>query len=308
MNLKHHQAHVPHHYHRSFAWATVLNTLYACVEWLAGWWLNSVALMADAGHNFTDVLALVLAWGAYRLASVAVTERRTYGLQRLTILASLSSGLLLLLAVGGILWEAILRIIEPATSIAVNSTTTGMIWIALLGVAINTVTALLFHRGSHHDLNLRGAWLHLLADAAVSLGVVVAALVIRYTHWYWLDPVVAIAIAVVIFWATWGLLKESLNLASDGVPAHVDTVAVRAYFCQQPGVEEVHDLHIWPLSTTETALTVHLVLRQMPQDNRFLYQLVGDLQHRFGIDHPTIQIEHRDRYKGLHPQCDVKQA
>jgi len=307
MNLKHHQAHIPQQYHQSFAWATGLNAIYAAVEWLAGWWLNSMALIADAGHNVTDVLALVLAWGAYRLAGVAVSERRTYGLQRLTILASLSSGLLLLLAVGGILWEAVMRLMQTVTLASNTPVTTGMMLVALLGVVINTVTALLFHKGSHHDLNLRGAWLHLMADAAVSLGVVLAAIMIRYTHWHWLDPLTAIFIAVVIFLATWRLLKESMNLASDGVPAHVDAQAVREYLQQQTEVEEVHDLHIWPLSTTETALTVHLVLPVMPQDNQWLYRWVCDLQHRFGIDHPTIQIEHSDRHKGLHPQCDLTQ-
>lgn len=286
MNLKHHSSHVPQHYDRSFALGVILNTLYALLEALAGWLLQSVALIADAGHNLTDVVALILAWGAYRLSTQPTSTHRTYGFQRLTILASLASGVLLLAAVVIILWEAWQRFLAPEEPISL-----AMGLVAFIGVGINIGTALLFHHGSEHDLNIRGAWLHMLADAGVSLAVVIAAILIYFTQWLWLDPSIAVLIALVILWATWGLLRESFDLISDAVPTHVDAVAVAEYLKSQQGVTDIHDLHIWALSTTETALTVHLVMPQLPQSDHFLFDLAKNLKDRFTIDHPTIQIE-----------------
>ena len=273
---------------RAFAIGVVLNTLFVVAEVAAGFWTGSLALLADAGHNLSDVLALALAWGAAALARRAPTERRTYGLRKGTILASLANAVLLMVAVGAIISESIHRFAAPA---AVD---TGVVMLtAGLGVVINTATALLFFRGSHGDLNVRGAFLHMAGDAAVSLAVVVGALVMARTGVLWIDPALSLAIAAFILFASWGLLKESMNLALDAAPKGVDVSAVRAWLAGRPGVVEVHDLHIWAMSTTETALTAHLI-RPANADadaDAFLHHTCEGLAKRFNIGHSTLQVE-----------------
>ena len=274
---------------RAFAIGIALNLAYVAVEMGWGLAIGSLALLADAGHNLSDVLGLVLALGANLLAGRRPTARRTYGLRRATILAALLSALLLLLAVGAVAWEAVGRFGTP-TSVPGGQ----IIVVAAIGVAINTVTALLFLSGRKTDLNMRGAFLHMAADAVVSLGVVLAGVGILVTGWTWLDPAISLGIVVVILAGTWGLLRDSVELAVDAVPKDIDPSAVERYLSGLPGVIELHDLHIWGLSTTESALTAHLVIPEAPADDAFLVDVVQGLEERFGIAHPTIQLERGD--------------
>src|SRR5262249_1950530 len=271
---------------RAFAIGVVLNTAFVVIEFTFGVMAGSLSLVADAGHNLSDVLGLLLAWGANWLSQRKPSGRRTYGFGRTSILAALANAILLLIAVGAIAWEAVLRLRQPE-----NVSSATMIWVAGIGVVINTVTALLFISGRKDDLNIRGAFLHMAADAAVSLGVVIAGVVIGFTNILWIDPALSLLIAAVIAVSTWYLLWQSLNLALDSVPQHVDLVLVREYLAALPGVTAVHDLHIWALSTTETALTVHLVKPEAAVDDDWLDQIGHELHERFGIVHPTIQIE-----------------
>jgi cobalt-zinc-cadmium efflux system protein len=273
---------------RAFLIGVVLNVGYVVVEAAYGFAIGSLALLADAGHNLSDVLGLLLAWGAAHLSTRPPSRRFTYGLGSSTILAALFNGLLLLVAVGGIAWEAVQRFAEPAP---VPGTT--VMVVAGIGVVINTATALLFLRDRKHDLNIRGAFLHMAADAAVSLGVVLGGLGMVMLGWLWLDPLLSLLIAGVILWSTWSLLRESLVLALQAVPAQIEPSHVEEYLASLPGVTAVHDLHIWAMSTTTVALTAHLVRPDAPADNdAFLCQTSLELQHRFNIGHATLQIEH----------------
>lgn len=280
-------SHAPRDFGRAFAIGVGLNAGFVALEGVAGWFTGSLALLADAGHNLSDVAGLLLAWAAVAMTRMAATERRTYGFGRSTILASLANAMLLLLAVGAILWEAVHRFMAPQ---AIDTWTVA--GVAGAGIVINAATAMLFFGGAKDDLNIRGAYLHMLADAAVSLGVVIAALAIAATGWLWLDGAVSILIAVVIAWGTWSLLTESTQLALDGVPRGVDHSAVRTYLASLPGVSAVHDLHIWALSTTDTALTAHVVRPGATLDDTFLASIADDLRARFAIGHTTIQVEH----------------
>jgi len=273
-------------YNRAFALGVALNIGFVVVEVVFGLLANSLALLTDAGHNLSDVLGLLLAWGANILATRKPSLRRTYGYSRATILASLASGLLLLVAVGAIAWEAVLRFMQP-----VQPSGGVIMAVAGVGVVVNTATALLFISGKDHDLNIRGAFLHMAADAAVSLGVVVSGALILAWSLTWMDPAVSLLIAVVIFASTWGLLRDSLNLAVDAVPRGIDPGAVREYLSAQPGVSGIHDLHIWGMSTTENALTAHLVMASLPDNDRFLHDIAGQLRRRFHIHHATVQLE-----------------
>ncbi|RAK60008.1 cation transporter [Phenylobacterium hankyongense] len=282
----HHHHHAPVDMGRAFAIGVVLNTVFVAAEVGAGLWSGSMALLADAGHNLSDVLALLLAWGAMALAKSAPTARRTYGLRKATILASLANAVLLLVALGAIVSESVRRLTEPAPVV-----TQVVMLTAGLGVAINTVTALLFLRGRHGDLNARGAFLHMAGDAAVSLAVVVAAGVMAWTHILWIDPALSLAIAAVIVIGTWSLLRDSMDLALDAAPRGVDVGAVRAWLAALPGVEEIHDLHIWALSTTETALTCHVIRPAQGDADAFLHLACEGLHKRFNIGHATVQVE-----------------
>lgn len=267
----------------------VLNVGFVIVEAVYGVMSDSLALLTDAGHNLSDVLGLLLAWGAAVLARKKPSARRTYGYSRATIIASLFSGLLLMGAVGAIGWEAVNRLMEPAQPAGMT-----IMIVAAIGVVINTVTALFFLSGKDHDLNIRGAFLHMAADAVVSFGVVLSGALIFFYGFNWIDPLISLVIAAVILLSTWGLLRDSLNLAVDAVPRNVDPDAVRNYLSGLPGVRALHDLHIWPMSTTDTALTAHLVMDVFPDSDHFLNDVAHVLQDRFAINHPTIQMERHD--------------
>ncbi|MFN0052554.1 MAG: cation diffusion facilitator family transporter [Planctomycetales bacterium] len=276
----------PGNLNRAFAIGVTLNVLFVVIEAVCGYVGGSMALLADAGHNASDVLGLLVAWGAAYLGRFAPSGRRTYGLRRSSILAALANALILLLATGGIAWEALRRLINPE-SVAGET----MIVVALIGVVVNGGTAALFMAGRQQDLNVRGAFLHMLADAGVSLAVAAGGLIIQYTGWNWADPLLCLMIVAVIVAGTLGLLRDSINLALDAVPEGIDLEAVQAYLRALPGITGLHDLHIWGMSTTETALTVHLVKPDGDIDDPLLARIAEDLHHRFHIMHATIQLE-----------------
>ena len=288
-NHDHHgHDHAPADFSRAFAIGTALNLVFVLVEGGYGFMANSLALIADAGHNLSDVMTLLLAWGSMVLARRGATPRHTYGFKKGTILVSLGSALFLYSAIGIILWEAVGRLRAPAEVNGMAITV-----VAAIGVVINTATALLFMAGRKDDLNIKGAFLHMAADAAVSAGVVVAGFAIMATGWNWLDPLISIAIAIVVLLAGWGLLKDSLHLTMAGVPEHIEAEAVLDYLTGLPGVQCVHDLHIWAASTTETVLTAHLIMPTGGDDD-FLHQAAEHLRHDFNIHHTTLQIEVED--------------
>jgi cobalt-zinc-cadmium efflux system protein len=270
---------------RAMAIGVGLNLAFVVIELAAGFWAGSLALLADAGHNASDVLGLLLAWGADWLARRPPSPRFTWGLRRATIYAALGNAVLLLVACGGILWEAWHRIREPAPVAGLT-----VIVVAAVGMVINTLTALLFIRG-HGDANVRGAYLHMVADAAVSAGVVVAGLAIAATGWAWIDPVVSIAIAAVIIAGTWGLFRESLDLAMDAVPRGFKIEAAEAALAAIPGVADVHDLHVWGASTSEVSFTAHLVVADVADRDLVLATATHLIRETFHVAHATIQIE-----------------
>ncbi len=283
--MEHNHSHRPS-YNKAFAVGISLNLIYIIVEFIYGIIANSMALIADAGHNLSDVLGLVLAWGASYLASKSPTEKRTYGFRKSTVLASLINAVILLIAVGAIAIESVKRFTAPQI---IDSQI--IIYVAAIGVVINAFTAYLFFAGHKKDLNIKGAFLHMAADAAVSLGVVIAAVIIGYTNLYWIDPVISLIIVFIITVGTWGLLKESVNLSLDAVPKNINIEEVRNYLFNLEGVKNVHDLHIWAMSTTETALTVHLFKPDSGYNDKFIEMINEDLKNKFEIDHATIQIE-----------------
>lgn len=287
----HGHQHGPANYGRAFAVGITLNLGFVGVEVVYGLMANSMALIADAGHNLSDVLALALAWLASLLAQRKPSGRFTYGLRSSSILAALANSMLLLVVSGAILWEAILRLLKPET---VGSGT--IIWVAAIGIAINTATALMFMKGRKDDLNIRGAYLHMAADALVSAGVVLAGLGMTLTGWAWLDPVVSILIVGAIIWSTWGLLADSVSLSLHAVPPGIDAAAIRRYLAALPNVAEVHDLHIWGMSTTETALTAHLLMSDGYPGDAFITQTVHELHEHFQIGHATLQVETADKH------------
>lgn len=295
----HHHAHGPGDFGRAFAIGTALNLAFVAVEGAAGFYSGSVALLADAGHNLSDVLGLLIAWGGAELAKRPPSGRFTYGLRGSSILAALMNALLLLVASGAIAWEAIGRLMAPPP---VQGTL--MIVVAAVGILVNGFTAMLFASGRKGDLNIRGAFLHMAADAVVSAGVVAAGILILLTGALWIDPAISLVIVVVILWSTWGLLRDSLGMALQAVPPNIDAGAVRQALIGLPGVARVHDLHIWPMSTVESALTAHLVMPAGHPGDQFLFDLQHRLDHDFGIGHTTIQIEVGDgancRLHGAH--------
>lgn len=282
----HGHSHAPKDFGPMFAIATALNVGLVAVQVFYGIAAHSVALLADAGHNFGDALGLVIAWGAHVLARLNPTARYTYGFRSASILAALLNGVILLVATGAIAWEAIQRLFEPGEVAGMT-----VMVVAAIGIVINGLAAWLLMVGQKGDLNIRGAYLHMVADAAVSLGVVVAGGLILLTGWNWLDPIVSIVIAVVIIWGTWGLLREAINHSLDAVPAEIDPKEVAKFLSDLPGVETIHDLHVWAMSTTETALTCHLVMPKGHPGDEYLQKLYHQLHARFEIHHPTLQIE-----------------
>jgi cobalt-zinc-cadmium efflux system protein len=278
--------HGPANYDRAFAWGIALNMAFVFVEGGFGLSAHSTALLADAIHNLSDVLGLLLAWGGSWLARKPRSDRFTYGLRASTIQAALTNAILLLLALGAIGWEAVQRLGNP---VPVSGGV--MTVVALVGVGINGATALLFMKGRKDDLNIQGAYLHMAADAAVSLGVVIAGVIISLTGWFWADPVVSLMIVAVILYGTWGLLRDAASLSLHAVPRDINVEKVRHYLTSQTDVVDIHDLHIWALSTTENALTAHLVMPGgYPGDNR-LQAIAQELQHRYRIHHATLQVE-----------------
>lgn len=282
----HHHHHGPKNYNFAFAFGIGLNIIFVVVEAVYGYFSNSLALMADAGHNLSDVAGLILAWGAVWLTTKKPNGRYTYGFRKSTILSALFNALILMVAVGFIIWEAIARLNHPAP---IQSGT--VIIVALVGIVINGLTALLFFKDKDHDINLKGAYLHMAADALISLGVVVSGVVISYTSWEWLDPVVSIVISLIIVYGTWDLLKSSVHLSMDAVPYGIDQDEVKKYLESLPDVKDVHDLHIWPISTTENALSAHLSLSDSILRNERIETISKVLKERFKIDHPTLQFE-----------------
>ena len=281
----HHHPPSPESTSRAFVIGISLNLIYVLVEAWYGWKTGSLALLADAGHNFSDVIGLVLAWAGAAAARLRPDERHTYGWKRASILAAFFNALLLLMAMGALTWEALQRLTVPAPVPGMT-----LIWVAGVGIVVNTATALLFLRGREHDLNIQGAFLHMAADALVSLGVVVAGVLVLVFGWQWLDPLLSLAIAVVIVVGTWGLFRQSLHLLFDGVPEQIDLAEVRGALEALPGVERVHDLHVWAMGSTEIALTAHLIRPEGPPEDDFYQQASALLNARFHIDHITLQV------------------
>jgi cobalt-zinc-cadmium efflux system protein len=278
-------SHAPASFGAAFAIGVGLNSAFVVAELIFGYAAHSLALISDAVHNLSDVMALLLAWGALWLSGRGPTERHTYGYRRASILAALANAGLLLIVVGGIAVEAIDRLWAPEQVAGVT-----VLWVAALGIVVNGATALLFMRGRHDDLNIRAAYLHMAADAGVSFGVVVAALVTILTGWLWIDPLVSIGIAAIVLFSGWDLARDSVNLALDAVPRDIALPEVRQYLAALDGVREVHDLHVWAMSTNETALTAHLVCPG-GADDAFLHRVCSELSHRFKIQHATLQVE-----------------
>ncbi len=283
----HTSSHVPEHsdFGKAFAVGIALNVAIVLLQVVFGFLSNSVALLADAGHNLSDVLSLVAAWAATWLGKQAPTRRFSYGLKGSSIVAALFNAVFLLIVMGALSWEAIRRLYAPE---AVAGET--VMIVAAVAMIFNGITAWLFMRG-HHDLNIRGAFLHMAADTGVSAGVIVAGLIILLTGWLWVDPVVSLLVNAVIVWGTWGLLTESVAMTLNATPSTIEAENVCDFLKRQHGVGDVHDLHIWPMSTTETALTAHLVMPEGHPGDEFLLNLAEELRGRFGIGHPTIQIE-----------------
>ena len=285
----HGHCHAPANLGIAFAIGTGLNIALVVLQVTYGIIGNSVALLADAGHNLGDVIGLLVAWGASTLARRPPTARYTYGLRSTSILAALANAIILLVATGGIAWEAILRFGSPEP---VGGKI--VMIVAAIGILINGATALMFMSGRKDDLNIRGAFLHMAADAGISLGVLITGFVILMTGWLWLDPLVSLVISAVIVWGTWGLLRDSVNMALNAVPADIDTPKVRQQLEGLQGVAGIHDLHIWSMSTTDTALTCHLVMPNGHPGDAFIATVAEQLRHDFGIAHATLQIERGD--------------
>lgn len=280
-----HHHHAPTDFNRAFAIGISLNVLFVLIEAFYGWQINSLALLADAGHNLSDVAGLVLAWAGAWAARIQPDARHSYGFKRASILAAFINSLVLLVAMGSLAWEAVTRLQSPEPIAGVT-----VMVVAGIGIVINTATALLFMRGSEHDLNLRGAFLHMAGDALVSAGVVIAGGLALWQGWVWLDPVVSLIIAAVIVLSTWGLFRQSVHLLFDGVPQHIDMPQIQAWLAHQPGVDHVHDLHVWAMSTSQVALTAHLVMPQGAPGDAFLQSITDQLKTQFKIEHTTVQI------------------
>lgn len=285
MSGSHSHGHAPQRWGKAFAIGITLNVAFVVIEVVYGLMANSSALLADAGHNASDVLSLVFAWAAIWVAMKKPSGRYTYGLRRTTILASILNGLLILVAVGFIVSDAVGKFRHPTPVAGMT-----VVLVAAIGVVINSITALMFMRGHKDDLNIQGAFLHMAADAGVSLGVVVAGVVIHLTGALWVDPLISFAIVLVILYGTWGLLRDSVDLALDAVPKKIDIDAVRAHLEARAEICEIHDLHIWGMSTTEIALTAHLIVTPNAAAN-LVFVIRDELHERFGIGHTTLQVE-----------------
>ena len=294
--MAHHDHHDHHHHHtvdfkhvgQLFVIGIILNLVFVAIEFAAGFMSNSLALISDAGHNLSDVASLALALGAFKLLSLKATEKFTYGYRKASILISLLNAIILLIAVGSIGYESIFRFLSPQ---AVKSDT--IIWVASIGIGINFFSALLFFRNKEDDLNIKGAYLHLAVDAMVSVGVVVSGIIISYTQWYWIDPVISLVIMIVIVVSTWNLLRDSLQLSLDAVPKNIDIETVRQAALKLPGMKDIHHIHVWAMSTAENALTAHLVLNETlshEEVSKLKDRFKHDLEH-LGIQHATLETD-----------------
>ena len=298
-NHDHHGHHHVVNYNKAFAWGISLNIIYVIIECSFGFHINSLALLSDAGHNLGDVLSLLLAWAAEFLVKRKSFGQFTYGLKRASILIAFANALLLVLALGAISWEAIQRFYNPVESNGII-----MCIVAFVGILINGFTAFLFYKsGPQNDVNIRGAFTHMLSDAMVSAGVVIAGIVIYFTSWIWLDPAISIAIVLVILATTWNLFKDSTKLLLDAAPKNIDVDQVKVFLQSLTGVAAIHDLHIWNLSTKETALTAHLIMPDFTADDAFLKNVEHDLHHKFKVTHVTIQIERGNNCKLEKYEC-----
>ena len=281
--------HVQNHdfnHSRVFAVGIFLNISYVAVEFFIGLWIGSLGLLADAGHNLGDVFGLLIAWFAHFMTKRQPTRYRTYGFKRSSILAAMFNGFMILFVAGAIAWEAIRRLLSPQPVQGLV-----IIVVAAAGVVINSLTAYLLHSSGKNDLNIRGAFLHMFADASLSLGVVLGGVMIYFTDWLWIDPLVSLMVVLVIILSSWDLFKKSLNLALDAVPPNIDPLSIRNYLSDLPGITDVHHLHIWAMSTTETAMTVHLIKPDGRTDDQMLRDISDNLRNQFKIDHVTIQLE-----------------
>ena len=285
MPMKDEHTHAPAEFNKAFAFGIALNTGFVAFEAFYGWEVGSLALLADAGHNLSDVAGLVLGWGGALAGRIEPNARHTYGWKRASILAAFANALLLLLAMGSLAWEAIGRLSQPSP---VQGSV--IMAVAAVGIVINSVTAFFFMKGSEHDLNIRGAFLHMAVDALVSVGVVVAGALALWKGWNWIDPVVSLGIVLVILASTWSLFRQSLHMLFDGVPFEIDPIAVQQYLESLPGVRQVHDLHIWAMGTSEIALTAHLVMPAGNPDDVFLQEAAQNLHDLFEIGHVTLQV------------------
>ena len=281
----HAHVHAPANFNQAFAIGIGLNAVFVAIEAFYGWKVNSLALLADAGHNLSDVAGLVLAWGGALAGKLQPSARNTYGFKRASILAAFANAVLLLVAMGSLAWEALGRFSSPVPTQGVT-----VMVVAGIGILVNTATALLFMRGSAHDLNIRGAFIHMAGDALVSLGVVIAGALTLKFGWNWLDPAVSLAIAAVIVAGTWGLFRQSMHLLFDGVPDQIDLGAVKGYLQSLPGIDRVHDLHVWAMGSSEVAMTAHLVMPAGHPDDVFLKNMTQQLHDQFDIDHVTVQV------------------
>ena len=289
-HLHHHHDHAPKDFSFAFAVGIALNLGFVGVEAFYGWRVDSLALLADAGHNLSDVAGLVLAWAGAWAIKLRPNPRHTYGWQRATILAAFANAFLLLVAMGGLVWEAVGRLLAPSVVVSLPAQSETVMWVAGVGIAVNAITALMFMQKGKSDLNVRGAFVHMTADALVSLGVVVAGALSLWSGWTWLDPVVSVLIAAVILLSTWDLFNKSLHLLFDGVPHDIDPEAVRVYLASLEGVAEVHDLHIWAMSTSQVVLTAHLLVPNGQPDDAFFKSAHAHLHDAFDITHVTLQV------------------
>ena len=286
----HHHSHAPENFNRAFIIAIFLNLAFTFTQIFYAFIANSMSLMADAVHNFGDVFGLVLAFAANWLLSLPARKRYSYGFKKTTILAALTNALILVGSATVISYQAIYKFFHPTD---VNEVI--VIIVALIGIFINGGTALLFMKGAHHDLNIKSAFLHLLSDAFISLGVVISAILIYFTHLEWIDSIVSLLIVIIILWGTSGLLRDSIRMILDAVPRHIDEAAILSYLQKLPGVKKIHDLHIWGLSTKEIALTAHLVMPEGHLTNVDFEKINQDLKSLFRVDHATIQVESGDK-------------
>jgi len=292
--------HHSHSHNKIFFIGILLNFIYVIVEFIFGIYLNSLSLISDSIHNLSDVLSLIISWLGLYFSTRKPTYKRTYGFRRASIFSSFLNAVILMMAIGGILVEAIQRLLNP-----ISILNTDLIWkVAIFGILVNFGTALLFYKDQHHDLNIKSAFLHMMADGLITVGVIISAWMISFTQFYWIDPLFSIVISIVILWSTWKLFYQSFNLMMDAVPENINLNEIKQYLENLPGIEDVHDLHVWAMSTTEIALTVHMVKPDHKNDDELLIKICRELETKFNIHHSTIQFERKVAQKNCNQGVD----